>query len=369
MISEAGSILAFGGSPRAAEDVILGYGKSSDGKAQKGLKPDAAAQRYTEVAGDALALASKDSGRISRAAASIARKRITEEGVEPDGDEAKAIYDQAVQEAAGATFDRGVQYGGFATVGGGLFGGGRKVLVPPTIRADRFEDVLGAITDTDLIGYETDPQKILARNKPFTKPGLKQDDFATKLTPEDEKSFRQWVEKNHVPFDPNARGPQDYDMRGFWKGLTSGDPHATTGVDPNDGRLHFTDYWKTPYHASFSAESKFATSGAPDWRGDQLVGKDGTVIFDDAARPKQIPKAGSAFYAAGRTGGGRVRRSLAATLRDATPVAVKGGYAFAYGDPASADPQFVQAEDGSVYVLDLEALAPKLATRVPEAFR
>lgn len=230
MISEAGAILAFGGSPRAAEDVILGYGRGADGKVQKGLKPEAAAASYQDVAGDALALAAKDNDRIGRAAASIARHRISVEGVEPDSDEADAIYRQAVQEAAGATFDRGVQFGGFADVGG-------PVLVPPTMRADSFGEVLASITDADL---------------------------------------------------------------------------ATLAVKP---------------------------------------------------------KAGVGYYAAGRGGGGRVAKGLAATLQGARPVIVKGGYAFAYGDPASDDPQFVQDEKGGVFVLDLGALAPKLAARIPEAFR
>lgn len=238
VISEAGSILAFGGSARAAEDVILGYGKSADGKAQTGLKPADAAATYGDVAGGALALAKKDGDRIGRAAASIARKRITEEGVDPTSDEAKDIYSQAVQEAAGATFDKGVQWGGFATVGAGIFGGGgSQVLVPPTMRADKFEEVLGAITDKDLAALPVKP-----------KPGA--------------------------------------------------------GVD----------------------------SG-------------------------------------GRAGTRAASQGLAETLRGAVPVIVRGGYAFAFGDPASDDPQFVQDEKGGVFVLDLAALAPDLAKRMPEAFR
>ena len=72
----------------------------------------------------------------------------------------------------------------------------------------------------------------------------------------EEPAFRKWVKDNKVPFDPDAKGPQDYDMRGFWKALQAGDEKAKSGIDPNDGKLHYPDYWKTPYHETFSAESQ-----------------------------------------------------------------------------------------------------------------
>lgn len=77
-------------------------------------------------------------------------------------------------------------------------------------------------------------------------------------------------------------------MRGFWKGLQEGDPHAVTSIDPYDKKLHFTDYWKTPWHETFSRESKYATDEAPYWKDDRyLVDKEGKVLFDAATgRPK-----------------------------------------------------------------------------------
>lgn len=238
VIAESGAIVAFGGSQRAAEDVILGYGKTPEGKAMKGLKPDAARQSFREVTGNALTLAREDRARIDRAAASIARKRISEEGLDPASDEALGVYAQAVQEAAGAVYDRGVQFGGFTTVGAGyFFGGGQKVLVPSEIRADRFEDVLFAVTDADL------------------------------------------------------------------------------------------------------------------------------------ATLRHQPKPGLDYYAGGRDGTPRFSKSPAATIRDATPVAVAGGYAFAAGDVDSADPQWIMAEDGRPFILDLVALRPRIEARVPGAFR
>lgn len=123
-----------------------------------------------------------------------------------------------------------------------------------------------------------------ARNKGWTKPDAS--NFNTDLGNQ-EPQFRQWVQANKVPFDPSATGPQDYDMRGFWKGLQTGDPNAKSAVDPNDSKLHYPDYWKTPYHQTFSNESQWAAPNAPRWNDqDQLIGQDGKIMFDDR---RQLP--------------------------------------------------------------------------------
>lgn len=129
-----------------------------------------------------------------------------------------------------------------------------------------------------------------AANAEFVKPGVTPTTrFNTILAPDQESAFRKWVTLNNVPFDPNSSGPQDYDMRGFYKGLLSGDPHATTGMNPNDKQLHFSDWWKTPYHESFSAESQWANPRtAPRWNDrDQLVTPGGRVVFDERARKRR----------------------------------------------------------------------------------
>lgn len=236
MIAESGAIIASGGSASAAQDVITGYGKGADGKQLKGLKPATERENAMSVAGSALAYAPKDFQRIQRAAGAIARTRVSEQNLDPTSDEAIEVYRQAMQEAAGAVFDRGEQYGGFADFGGGLFTSASKVMIPSAIRADLFEDVVGAITDHDLSALAVKPR---------------------------------------------------------------------AGLD----------------------------------------------------------------YVGGRGGGHRVPRGLAASLRGAVPVAVDGGFAFAFGDPGSEDPQFVQGDNGDVFVLDIMALRDRLAPRVPGAFR
>lgn len=133
------------------------------------------------------------------------------------------------------------------------------------------DSFLGDVGNTDEQGKSVIPSYA----KPEPKGG-----YLTKLNDKDEAAFQQWVKENKIPFDPSPKA--DYDMRGFWKGLTSGDPNARQALNANDGQMHFSDYWKTPYHQSFSAESKWAGKGAPTWNDqDQLVLPDGKVVFDE----------------------------------------------------------------------------------------
>lgn len=88
-----------------------------------------------------------------------------------------------------------------------------------------------------------------------------------------------WVRVAGVPFDPSPKA--DYDMRGFWLAKKMGDPSAQTAVNAADNQMHFPDTWKTPYHRTFSNESKYAQPGAPRWVGDRLVGENGTVLADE----------------------------------------------------------------------------------------
>lgn len=131
------------------------------------------------------------------------------------------------------------------------------------------------------------------RNQQFVKQGNFV--YNTPLSPEEERTFRIWLSQNNVPFDPDAK-VTDYDMRGFYKALLAGDEKAKSAVDRNDQRLHYPDYWKTPYHETFSNESQWATPNAPHWTDDdKLVTQGGKVVFDDrkAAKPadnKKTPK-------------------------------------------------------------------------------
>lgn len=124
----------------------------------------------------------------------------------------------------------------------------------------------------------TDPMTIYQRNLAYTlqpKGG-----YQTPLNTKEQMKFYNWVEKNKVPYDPSPQS--DYDMAGFFKALQDGDPRALTAINPNDKQIHYPDYWKTPYHQTFSNESRYATNGAPAWnQQDQLVMPDGSIIYDE----------------------------------------------------------------------------------------
>ena len=130
-------------------------------------------------------------------------------------------------------------------------------------------------------GFDLTPQQIFERNKSFIKKGVSS--FDTPLTPIEEQSFRVWLQQNNMKFDVNSE-TNDYDMRGFWKAIQSGDPRAKEAVDPNDNRMHQPDIWKTPYDLTFSNESIYAADHAPKWNNkDQLIDVSGNVLFDDKA--------------------------------------------------------------------------------------
>jgi hypothetical protein len=154
----------------------------------------------------------------------------------------------------------------------GLFGGD-----------DTVPGVLGAEEDPGSLGQS---MALLARNRRYAlPPSVMKGSYLTQLSPLQEMAFQQWVQKNNVPFDPSPTA--DYDMRGYYRALMAGDPRAQSGVNANDGQLHFTDAFKTPYHESFSAESKFAAPGAPRWNeADQLVTPGGQIVFDERRRTR-----------------------------------------------------------------------------------
>lgn len=99
-------------------------------------------------------------------------------------------------------------------------------------------------------------------------------DKLTRLSPKEEQEFQDWAKESGAPVT------NDYDMRGFWK------YGGESGVNANDGQLHFTDKYKTPLHESFSGESQYARKDipGPKWNDkDQLVSPGGTVLFDEPA--------------------------------------------------------------------------------------
>lgn len=129
------------------------------------------------------------------------------------------------------------------------------------------------------------PNPMLAGRQPSSS-------FDTHLNALEEMAYRQWVKDKQVPTNPDATGPQDYDMRGFYHGLQQDNPKARAAIDPNDSRMHYPDFWKTPMHETFSNESQWAPANAPSWTpDDKLVTGGGRVLFDDRQQMSPLVQA------------------------------------------------------------------------------
>lgn len=149
-VALSGGLIAAGGSRQAALDLIAGFGKTPDGKAYADM-PNTKRLPLAQVAtGTALVFTPGEVNRLDQAAAAIARKRLYDAGIDPKKEDAKPIYERAYQEAAGASFANGVQFGGIADYDRGFLYSPQKVLLPPTIRADRFPRLMEALTDRDV---------------------------------------------------------------------------------------------------------------------------------------------------------------------------------------------------------------------------
>ena len=117
------------------------------------------------------------------------------------------------------------------------------------------------------------------RNRQYARPEY-HGDFQTPVPAALRPQFDSWLRGQGVSPSP------DYDYGGFWLGARSGHPQATQGRDPVTGHAHFTDYWKTPYHETFSRDSRYAKPQAPYWEGDRLYDQPtGRRIYDPRLHP------------------------------------------------------------------------------------
>ncbi len=129
-------------------------------------------------------------------------------------------------------------------------------------------------------GAAQSPQQVFTRNQAWAKPDWQTQ--LTKLSPQEEQKFQQWWAQTKAK-QPDLTDPDsptaDYDYRGYWKAQQAGDPNAKRGANQ-----HFPDTYKTPYHKTFSKESRYATEGAPSWQGDVLKDSQGNVIADETKK-------------------------------------------------------------------------------------
>ena len=131
-----------------------------------------------------------------------------------------------------------------------------------------------------------DGQPAQAALSPYAKPGP----YITKLPPQDEAKFQTWVDTSRKAaeagdkrFEPIANWRDtpdaDYDLRGYY----AANKGQLVGEMKKDGG-HLTDEFKTPYHKTFSNESRYATPDAPHWDDkDRLIDKNGKVLTDEGS--------------------------------------------------------------------------------------
>jgi len=131
--------------------------------------------------------------------------------------------------------------------------------------------------------YQKMREDLLKRNLAYANPNWQQE--MTQLPPDQEQAFSAWLNANKVPFNPSDKYP-DYDMRGYYQSLMQGKA-GNASVNAVDNKLHYPDTFKTPYHQSFSRESKWATENAPIWSGNKLVSPKGEIVFDEESAQKK----------------------------------------------------------------------------------
>lgn len=79
------------------------------------------------------------------------------------------------------------------------------------------------------------------------------DQYNTKLTPDEEKQFQKWAKESG-----REKDVYDYDLRGAWKELQSGEMSE-------DARGHLGDKYKKPNHPTFSSQSIYANGDGGTW--------------------------------------------------------------------------------------------------------
>lgn len=86
----------------------------------------------------------------------------------------------------------------------------------------------------------------------------------TPLSPDEESQFRLWALMNKVPMS------DDYNMRGYFKAMSLPGMQSS-GINANDGQMHYPDTFKLPNHETFSTDSGYydprTMPNTPTWEG------------------------------------------------------------------------------------------------------
>lgn len=138
------------GSQKAAVEVATVLDRRAQPGYKSTLPPDAKLRGAArELLGPALADAPGAAGALDTAAALLegraAARGIDMEHFDDAGNAARSLYQDALDEAMGATYRDGVKYGGVTDVNGAT------TVAPPDIEADSLESMIAAISPADLI--------------------------------------------------------------------------------------------------------------------------------------------------------------------------------------------------------------------------
>jgi hypothetical protein len=134
------------------------------------------------------------------------------------------------------------------------------------------------MSQESLKGYISNEPPAMSKHRKHDGP------FITPLHERTQLPFKEWVRMNKVPYDPSPYA--DYDMPGFYLASMGGDPRAKSSISEYDKKMHYPDYWKTPYHQTFSNESQYALADtAPYWKNNQLFDREtGEMLADETPR-------------------------------------------------------------------------------------
>lgn len=155
-LSQAGLLMA-SGRMQAARELLAGVAlRGVEGGAKvREVAQNEFGKAFTDIVGAAMVDNPQDQARIRQTAMTIAMYRLRNAS-DMKGSAAQQIYRDSIQDALGRGTVDGVQFGGVAKVKPGWWST-YPVVAPPDVRADRFQDVIGAIRDTDLASQPVPP--------------------------------------------------------------------------------------------------------------------------------------------------------------------------------------------------------------------
>jgi hypothetical protein len=158
----AGRVAAWNGSQAFLQDFAERQRLNADPATKHALElparndSDAIANR---ALGDSLAAMPEMNASVRQAARDVFEVRALRDGLDKQvgASAARDTFTRGLQEAAGATFDGGVQYGGVGSYRPAGWWSSQPVLAPLSMRADGVTRAIGALTPQDLAGLPQPP--------------------------------------------------------------------------------------------------------------------------------------------------------------------------------------------------------------------